>query len=67
MSCVDFDAGRIVGINWKWDHKPGGPFVCDEKTRAVNERWQKGWLAGVKKSRYKSDPKVKALIDSLLV
>lgn len=52
--------GWHSGVVWKWDHFPGGPFVCNDRfspnpewtaycdqTRLNNKAYLRGWFDGI--------------------
>lgn len=60
-----YACGFDSGLNWpdKWNHWPGGPWVCRDPfntnnkdwvaycahTKKNNEEWMRGWVDGIKK------------------
>lgn len=72
--------GWHSGVVWKWDHFPGGPFVCSDRyspdpewtaycdqTRKNNKAYMRGWFDGIiAGAESNENPWVKAELNNII-
>lgn len=65
MSKKSYDKGYKIGRNWKDDYVPGGPFFCDEESKAENNAWKEGFFDGLEVCRYKETENIQKLLKEI--
>ncbi len=62
---IHYNEGYDKGKHWKIPHVPGGPFVCDEKTRKSRQHWIDGFHDGLEVNVHSDSEAIKTLRESL--